>query len=225
MSAFVGVGRSRLERLRIADAAHDQMITKMLWVEQGWDTLGQDRKAMRAAVIEVSVAMFEFAKSAGITEFGSQFCSHLLVAIGELQNGRHSDLLRPSKVPSNQLAASDRVQQGVAYACVETLREAGLNATESRREVSRMMASEGFKKFSTHTLSAIQTRLTGPGSTEDQSYELYSFARQQFQTALAGKKVGGCYHPDEARNAVKVILRMLRDRDHRLDFFSDPRAE
>lgn len=208
-------GPSRLERLRKADRNHQHMIEQLLQLERIWRANKQTLDDRREACTSVAAVIFKFAKASGLTPFAVELGNDLHVALGELFAGRHSELLQPAKVASSTLAPVDLAHQGMAHACVEVLREAGLGATDARREIARYMFRKGFGKFSTHTLRTLQTGLTGPGSSHHPAFDFYVIAKQELTRHLEQSKVVGQFHVDNARLAVEAVITASRTRDHR----------
>lgn len=211
----LGSSPSRMERFRAADQSHQQMIDELSVIERIWQANAQTMDDRMEACIGIAASVFKFAKGAGLTPFAVAMANDLLLALGELHAGRHSELLRPGKVASNTPAPVDLAHQGMAHACVEILREAGLGATEARKEVEQYMVRAGFGKFSTHKLRALQTELTGPGSTSHPAFEFYTMAKQELARHLEPTMVVGQFHADAARIAIQAILVAARRRDHR----------
>lgn len=208
-------GPSRLERLRESDRNHRHMIEQLIELERIWMANKQTLDDRREACTSVAAIIFKFAKASGLTPFAVEMANDLHIALGELFSGRHSELLKPAKVPSNTLAPVDLFQQGMAHACVEVLREAGIGATDARREVARYLLRSRYGKFSTHKLRTLGTGLTGPGSTEHPAFEFYVMAKGLLAQHLAGSKVVGQFHADKAREAIKAVITTARERDHR----------
>jgi len=194
-------------------------------LENAWNACGKSAHDMRSAAVGVVAAMCNFARASGLSPFGKEFANHLLVALGELENGRRSEILQPEPVPSNSFSEIDLGQQGTAFACVQLLREAGLRAGEARAEVARYMERQGLPKFSTHKLRSLGTRLTGPGSESDPAFDYYQLAQGLIAQSVGEQRFGGKIHPDVARNSAQALIKVLSRQDHRRVFFSDPPPE
>ena len=161
----------------------------------------------------------------GISSYANERLNDILVALGELQCGRHSVLLSPAPVHPGKFSATDLQQQGLAQVCVDLLRDAGMSATEARAKVSHLFDRHQLPKFGEAKLRLLNTRLKGPGCTQDEAYDMYVWAKTHFEKTA--KQLG--LNPSESvAKAVKVaniLIGLSKRRDHRRDFYFAPRED
>ena len=210
---------SRLER------SHREMLDQLEELERDWGRCGHTIDDRRQACTSAAAIFFQFAWSAGLTPLAHELGQQLQIALNELSAGRHSQLLKPAKGPSNRPSTLDHIEQGLAHACVEVLRESGLGAKEARGEVARYMLQKGFGKFSTHKLRTLGTNLTGPGSAQHPTYKHYINAKTFLVKRLGGSELTGQYNADQARKLIRQIIASAGKLDCRTDFLSGPGAE
>jgi hypothetical protein len=191
-----------------------------------WEaTPSKDADALRDACTVVLAQVVGFAKDIGIPEHAVLRLNDLLVALGELHHGRKSSLLTPAPVHPGSFSASDLAQQGIAQISVDLLREAGFSAGDARKKVAGIFARFRLPKFSEAKLRHLQSRLTGPGSEQDEAFEFYRWAAEMVEAQLREGRLSRPLSSTAATKFVTEIVRLAKDRDHRRDFFFAPRED
>jgi hypothetical protein len=80
-------------------------------------------------------------------------------------------------------------------------------------------------KFGEAKLRQLQSRLTGPGSTQDVAYEFYNWAQGWLTTELRSKGLSRPLSLKGAMTFVNELVRLAKDRDHRHRFLFAARGE
>ena len=222
VSVSYGDRVTRLERLRAADTAFEAVRTTLEQCERLWVASQKSRDERLLACVAVAAALSDFALKAGISLYAKERLNDLLVALDEPVCGRRSVLLSPTPVHAGKFSTTDLHQQALAQVCVDVLRKAGASATAARKQVSGLFEKNRLPKFSEAKLRTLNSRLKGPGCTQDEAYEIYLWTqRQMVQTATNL----GIWPIESHRPATKLVDRLAslaKRRDHRRDFFFAP---
>lgn len=215
-----------LERLRAVDDRYTQFLHDLLTAERMWEaTPNKGPNELRDACTAVLAQVVGFAKDAGISSYAVSRLNDLLVALGELHNGRKSVLLSPAPVHPSGYAASDLAQQGLAQLSVDLLREAGLSASAARKKVVSTFDKHKIPRFGESKLRNLQSRLTGPGATKDEAYEFYSWAQEWLAIELRSRGLSRPLSVKGALTFVNELVRLAKERDHRHKFLFAPWGE
>lgn len=217
-----GYAPSNLERLRSVDERYSELKAQLRDAERMWQATRDSADNRRDACTIVLGYLAAFAKDAGISPYALARLNDLMVALGELHHGRHSTLLVPAAVHPGGFAAIDLAQQALAQVCVDLIRESGAGAGAARTKVSSLFAKHRIPKFSEAKLRHLQSRLCGPGCTQDEGYGMYVWAKD---VADGEMQRLGLRRPLSEPAALKVadaLVRQASEQDHRRDFFFDP---
>ncbi|MEP6872522.1 MAG: hypothetical protein ABI939_11835 [Anaerolineaceae bacterium] len=216
---------TKLERLRLVDAEGERLHGGLEQSEKLWETSGKSQDERLHACIQVAGAVTTFAANTGVSLYAKERLNDLLVALGELISGRHSVLLTPSPVHPGKFSATDLMQQAMAQVCVDVLREAGAGATEARAHVSNLFEKHQLPKFSEAKLRTLNSRLKGPGSSQDEAYGLYVWAREHADWTANALSLNPTASVTTAAEFADSLIGLAKRRDHRRDFFFAPRED
>ena len=216
---------TRLERLRLVDAEFDNLTASLNHSDQLWLASSRSQDERRDACTAVAASLFQFASSTGISNYARERMNDLLVALGELQCGRKSVLFAPAPVHPGKFSATDLQQQAVAQVCVDVLRDAGMSATDARAKVSGLFEKHQLPKFGEAKLRALNSRLRGPGCTQDEAYDLYVWAKEHFARTAVQMGVDPTESVGKASKVANILVALSKRRDHRRDFFFASRED
>ena len=216
---------SKFERLRMVDAEFDRLIESLNLSEGHWSRSDKSQDERRLALTAVVAAMSQFAMNVGISLYAKERLNDLLVALDELSSGRHSVLLAPSPVHPSKSSITDLGQQAMAQVCVDIVREAGAGAAEARKQVSGLFEKHQLPKFSEAKLRALNSRLKGPGRSQDEAYDLYVWARSHAERTAKELGVSLTRNVQTAAKFADQLIGLAKSRDHRRDFFFAPRED
>ena len=225
MSISYGYKPSSLERLRSVDERFGELITQFDKAERLWRSFPDTPDNRRNACTIVLGHLVSFAKDVGASPYALMRFNDLMVALGELHHGRHSELLAPAPVHAGGFAAIDLSQQGLAQVCVDLLREAGVGAGDARAKVSKLFARHGIPKFGEAKLRHLQSRLCGPGCTQDEAYDMYLWSRTLADAQIQRLGIRRPMSELAAAKVVKALVLQAKERDHRRHFFFAPGEE
>jgi len=167
-----------LERLRAVDERYKELVLQLAAAERLWrDDENKGSDELRTACTLVLGHVVGFVKDVGVSGHPIERLNDLLVALGELLHGRNSTLLSPARVHPSSFAAIDLAHQGLAQVSVDLLREAGMSAGDARKKVASIFAKHGIPKFGEAKLRSLQSRLIGPGCSQDEAHESYVWAK------------------------------------------------
>jgi hypothetical protein len=220
-----GTRLTRLERVRLADSEFDRVREALDLSERLWAQSDKSRDERFHACSAVAAVLTQFGVNIGLSLYAKERLNDLLVALGELGCGRHSVLLAPSPVHPGKFSATDLQQQAMAQVCVDFLREAGAGATEARRKVSGLFEKHKLPKFSEAKLRALNSRIKGPGSSQDEAHGMYVWARAHADRTAGELNVNPRRCVSTAAKFADVLIGLAKRRDHRHDFSFAPRED
>ena len=213
---------SRLERFRFLEEHHARLLATVTESDRLWSASSKSADELRDACTCVAAAVTEFTRSVGVPVYGTERLTDLLVALGELHCGRHSVLLSPAPVHPGKYSASDLQQQAMAQVCVDLLRDAGLGATEARAKVSGLFEKHQLPKFGEAKLRALNSRLKGPGASQDEAYDMYLWAQAHAQSTFEQLAIEPTKSVGRALKVASILISLCKRRDHRRHFFFAP---
>jgi hypothetical protein len=209
---------TRLERVRLADAAYDQLRSTWASCEAVWERNPHGADQRRDACLTVLAPLSEFILRIDASQFACERLNDVLVAFDELHSGRRSTLLSPAPVHPGTMSMTDLMQQAVAQVCVDLLRQAGFPAGDARKRTADLFEKHQLPKFSQAKLRSVGSRLTGRGCTLDPAYDLYEWASRHAVGVRNELGIGELRRTQALRLADKLI-ELAKKRDHRRDFF------
>lgn len=220
----VNYGRkaTKLERFRFLEEHHQRLSATVTESERLWSASSKSADELRDACTAVVVAVTEFTTSVGLPLYATERLNDLLVALGELQCGRHSVLLSPAPVHPGKYSATDLQQQAMAQVCVDLLRDAGFGATEARAKVSGLFERHQLPKFGEAKLRTLNSRLKGPGASQDEAYDMYLWAKSHADVTLERLGIEPTKSPIKSLKVASILISLCKGRDHRRHFFFAP---
>jgi len=217
-----GAHLSKLERLRRADELFDQLKSLFAQSEALWEQSSKSQDERLHACVGVVAALADFGVKAGVSGYASERLNDLLVALDELICGRRPALFTPSPVHAGKFSTTDLAQQAMAQVCVDYLRGAGAGAEEARKKVSALFDKHKLPKFSVAKLRLLNSRLKGPGSSQDQAYDMYVWAKAHAARRARQLNVDPTRSLQTAIRLSDTLIQLAKRRDHRRDFFFAP---
>jgi hypothetical protein len=225
VSVFYGNRLSRLERSRLANGEFDELLDRLNDSSALWTRSDKSRDERLLACVAVVTALVQFGTSVGMPLYAKDRANNVLVALNELMCGRRSVLLSPSPVHPSSFAVADLQQQAMAQVCVDYLRRAGLGAEEARTQVSGLFEKHKLPKFGVSKLRALNSRLRGRGSSQDEAYELYIWAQEHADRTAVELNIDPASSVTSAKKFADQLIGFAKRRDHRRDFFFAPDAD
>jgi len=225
ITVYYGDRSTKLARLRVVDQQFDEFIASVMNGRGLWNEGPRNFHEQLDACIGVLGALATFALHVGIPRYAKERLNDLLVALGELNSGRNSTLLRPAPVHPGTFSPSDLGQQATAQVCVDLLRTSGASATEARTKISKLFDKHQLPKFSTAKLRALHSRLKGPGCSLDAAYDMYVSAKAFADESLAERGLGSGLSIAQAEEVADLLIGFAKRRDHRRNFYFAPRED